>query len=361
MIIQKHAVLGCLFIMLASIIPVAVAQSECKTDEWLIDGECQLVNASLDDSWHEILPGGETRCAHDTDYRFWVRPGNEDVMLYFQGGGGCWNQDTCRAGSTFYKQRASVNEPVSYRNGVFDFDNPDNPFADHTIIFAPSCTGDVYMGSEVSDYGDDVVVHHKGFDNLMSAVEFTIDYAPEPESVFVTGCSAGSVGSAIAIPFIIEAYPDAIVTQMGDSLGTIFDTATDLTDLWGVPDFYTDALAEVVPDLSEFSTTDYYIALGEAYPDHTFAQFNFQFDNVQQRYFAAGVDDPAQLISDALDASLNTISDTVSNFSYFLADKDTHCIMPRADLYRTELDGASALEWIVTVAQNEDVDNYSAR
>ena len=183
----------------------------------------------------------------------WVRPGNDDVVLYFQGGGGCWNQDTCRSGSTFYKQRANFNEPVSYRNGIFDFDNPNNPFAESTFIFAPSCTGDVYMGSEVSDYGDDVVVHHNGFDNLISAVDFTIDYIPDAESVFVTGCSAGSVGSAIAIPFIIEAYPNAIVTQLGDSLGTIFDTVTDMSSLWGVPDLYTDALAETAPDKSTFS------------------------------------------------------------------------------------------------------------
>ena len=173
------------------------------------------VEASSGVEWFMIEPGGETRCAHDTPYRFFVRPGDENVMLYFQGGGGCWNQDTCRQGSSFYKQQALRSEPVSYRNGVFDFDNPDNPFANHTIIFAPSCTGDVYMGSGVSDYSDGVEVHHKGFDNLMSAVDFTIEIAPEPESVFVTGCSAGSVGSAVAIPFIIEAYPD----QCGDTIG----------------------------------------------------------------------------------------------------------------------------------------------
>jgi len=335
------------------------AQSECAVGEWMIDGDCVVATQTLDDGWHTILPGGETRCAHDTDYQFWVRPGNDDVVLYFQGGGGCWNQDTCRRGSNFYKQRANANEPVSYRNGIFDFDNPDNPFAESTFIFAPSCTGDVYMGSDVSDYGDDVVVHHKGFDNLMSAVDFTIDYMPDPDSVFVAGCSAGSVGSAIAIPFIIEAYPDAIVTQLGDSLGTIFDTVTDMSQLWGVPDFYTDALAETAPDKSEFSMQDYYTGLAEAYPDYTFAQFNFRFDNVQQRYFAAGADDPAELIASSLDESLNAIADAVPNFRYYLADDDTHCILPRLDLYTEEIDGMPALDWITAVANGEIVENHA--
>lgn len=350
-----------LLTMILFVSPLTFAQTQCNVGEYLNDGECISVNQALDEGWNTIFPGGETRCAHDTDYQFWVRPGNENVVLYLQGGGGCWNQDTCRSGSNFYKQSSRANEPVSYRNGIFDFDNPDNPFSDHTFIFAPSCTGDVYMGNGVSDYGDDVVVHHQGFENLMSAVEFTIDYAPNPESVFVTGCSAGSVGSAIAIPFIIEAYPDAIVTQLGDSLGTIFDTVTDMSSLWSVPDFYTESLAEYAPNLSEFSMTDYYIALGQAYPDYTFAQFNFQFDNVQQRYFASGVDNPAQFIADSLDDSLNTIADTIPNFRYFLADTDQHCIMPRSDLYRADIGGMSALDWITAIAQNTDVDSHSAR
>ena len=338
---------------------VSQAQVECEDGEWLIDGSCTLADTSLDEGWHTIEPGGETRCAHDTDYQFWVRPGSDDIVLYFQGGGGCWNQDTCRSGSTFYKQVASVNEPVSYGAGIFDFDNPDNPFAEHTFIFAPSCTGDVYMGGGVGEYGDDVVVHHRGFDNLKSAVDFTLEYAPDPESVFVTGCSAGSVGSAIAIPFIIDAYPDIPVTQLGDSLGTIFDSTTDMSSLWDIPDFYTESLSEFAPDLREFSMADYYIALGKAYPDHTFAQFNYQFDRVQQRFFAFGVDDPATFIAESLQDTLSTIADNISNFRYFLADGSNHCIMPTPRFYETEIDGVLALEWITAVALNESVENVS--
>ncbi|MGB1285668.1 MAG: pectin acetylesterase-family hydrolase [Aggregatilineales bacterium] len=349
--------IGMLYIvfLLTFAITAGVAQGDCAAGEWLIDGACSTADAELSNGWHTITTGGETRCAHDTDYRIWVRPGNEHVVLYFQGGGGCWNEDTCRQGSTFYKQSAGLNEAAGYRNGIFDFDNPDNPFSDSTFVFAPSCTGDVYMGSDVSSYSDDVVVHHHGFDNLMAVVNFTIDYAPEPESVFVAGCSAGSVGSAIAVPFIIDAYPDTRVTQLGDSLGTIFDTATDLSSLWGVPDFYTEALSEFAPDLSEFSTTDYYIAMAQAYPNYTFAQFNYQFDRVQQRYFAAGVDDPADLIAEALDTSLNAISEEVSNFRYFLADDSRHCILPAANFYQLATDDVSALDWITDIAQNDTV------
>ncbi len=346
-----------LIILLFSLIPIVNGQTTCADGEWLIDDICQTLDSSLGEGWHTVEPQGETRCAHDTDYRFWVRPGNDDVLLYFQGGGGCWNQETCQRGSNFYKQSAGRNEAITYRNGIFDFDNPDNPFADYTMIFAPSCTGDVYMGSEVVDYGNGVTVHHQGYDNLMSAVDFTLDYASEPASVFTAGCSAGSVGSAIAVPYLIDAYPDIPVTQLGDSLGLIFDTATDMQALWGTPDFYTETLSEFAPDLSAFTQDDYYIGLAQAYPEHRFAQFNYQYDNVQQRYFAIGAGNPREFVGEGLANSLQTIDNATDNFSYYLADGISHCILPTADFYRRTEDGISARDWITAVANGEAVES----
>lgn len=339
-------------------VPISQGQSSCAVGEWLLDGDCVSDFSALDTGWYEIFPEGDTRCAHDTDYRFWYRPGNEDVMVYFQGGGGCWNQDTCRNGSNFYKQVARPNEAERYNSGVFDFDNPANPFTEHSIIFAPSCTGDVYMGSDLVDYGDDVVVHHRGYDNLLSALEFTQAVIPEPDSIFTTGCSAGSVGSAVAVPLLIEAYPDVPVTQLGDSLGLIFDTSTDMTDLWGTPnDFYTDTLAEFAPNLNSFTMANYYLGLGLAYPEYSFAQFNYRYDTVQQRYFADGVANPRDFLREGLTESLTTIADGVDNFNYYLADAQSHCIMPSADLYRRTENGIAAIDWVTAVANGEPVEN----
>ena len=346
-----------LIVCLFALIPLVNAESTCGDDAWLIDDVCMTLDSPLSDGWHTIEPEGDTRCAHDTDYRMWVRPGNEHILLYFQGGGGCWNQETCAEGSTFYKQFAGLDEPSRYNNGIFDFDNPDNPFVDHTSIFAPSCTGDVYMGNGVVDYGDDVIIHHRGHDNLMAAINFTLDYAPEPESVFTTGCSAGSVGSAMAVPHLIDAYPDIPVTQLGDSLGLIFDTETDMRNFWGTPDFYTDTMLDFDPDLERFTMADYYITLANAYPDYHFAQFNYRTDNVQQRFFAIGETNPAEFVEAGLIASLTQIDETVDNFSYFLADASSHCITPSSDLYNRTAGDVSALDWIWSIATGEAVNS----
>lgn len=331
------------------------AQNNCAAGEWHINGEC-VSTVTLEAGWNTVLPGGETRCAHDTAFQFWVYPGSEHVLLFFQGGGGCWDSETCREGSSWYKQAARQNEAQGYLGrGIFDLDNPDNPFADHTMIFVPSCTGDVYMGNAVTDYGDDVVIYHRGFVNLMAAVSFMGDAFPNPDSIFVTGCSAGSPGSAIAAPQLIEIFPQVPVVQLGDSLGAIFDTFSNVDGIWGV----SDSLPEWIPDVPSadaFLMSDYYTALANHYPDYTFAQYNYQFDRIQQRYFSIGEDDPAAFLAASLDKSLTTISEDADNFRYFLADGDRHCIMPTPQFYTVQSDGVSFRDWVADLAVGQAVE-----
>jgi hypothetical protein len=320
------------------------ARDDCAPGEWRINDTCSSVaDVTFDDGWNTIEPGGETRCAHDTEFRFWLRPGNENLLVFFQGGGGCWDRETCRAGSSWYKQRVG-SDALGYRNGIFDFDNPDNPFSDHTILFVPSCTGDVFMGAAVQDYGDDVVVYHHGFLNLQSALDFISEAAPKPESIFVTGCSAGSVGSAIAAPHLIEQYPETPVTQMGDSLGAIFYTGSDIASLWGSEEAIPEWI-DTMPDATDFRINDYYIALAEHYPDFIFAQYNTRYDHVQQRYFGS-----REQVGQSLGGGMSRIDGAAENFHYFMAGGELHCITPRRQLYTYASGDVRLIDWVTALA-----------
>ena len=63
-------------------------------DDWItVDGNTGRVLLGRIDT---IEPGGETTCSDGTPYKFFVRPGApEKVVFYLQGGGGCWNGGTC--------------------------------------------------------------------------------------------------------------------------------------------------------------------------------------------------------------------------------------------------------------------------
>ena len=208
--------------------------------------------------WEKIEPGGETVCAHGTPYAFWTHEGaGDDLMIYFQGGGGCWNADTCRETGEdfngFYNAYISNADAPYWNGGVLNLNRPENPFYDYDIVYIPVCTGDVHWGDNVHTYTDaeegDVTINFKGFVNAAEALEWAYEHKPEPESVFVTGCSAGSVGSIVHAPYIIERYANTPIYQMGDSLSLLFTEPVDLQADWHA----LDNLPEWIPNWRRWS------------------------------------------------------------------------------------------------------------
>ena len=143
--------------------------------------------AALGAGWTAIDPGGDTRCAHNTPYTYWVRPGTVNKLLvYFEGGGGCWDAESCAAGSTFYDDDISPNDdPNGRTSGILDLDHPDNPFSEYNMVFIPSCTGDVHWGQNIQDYpksdGGELTIYHHGFFNASAALEWAYTNVTNPE------------------------------------------------------------------------------------------------------------------------------------------------------------------------------------
>ncbi|MCJ7810722.1 MAG: pectinacetylesterase family protein, partial [Dehalococcoidia bacterium] len=56
----------------------------------------------LTSGWTKIAPGGETICSRGTPFAYFVHPGTVNrLVVYFQGGGACWNDTTCSLGGIF--------------------------------------------------------------------------------------------------------------------------------------------------------------------------------------------------------------------------------------------------------------------
>ena len=317
---------------------------------------------NLADGWTQIEPGGETRCAHDTPFSFWVRPGTVNKLLvYFQGGGGCWNGETCQVGSSFYDSSVGANDSPERRGGILDFDHSENPFADYHAVYVPSCTGDVYLGSNLQTYGTDdgetIEIYHHGFVNLNSALNWAFENVSSPDSVFVTGCSAGSIGSIRAAPHLIHNYPDTQVVQLGDSLGFVFDEPTAVDTIYGTHQ----SLPNWIPafddfDPNAFTMADFYNAVAAFYPENRFAQYNTEADNVQVRYHLAG-GDSADTFAPALAEAISDIHLKSPNFRSYTADGEIHCIMPGNLFYTREVGDVRFRDWVAGLAAGTEVDN----
>src|SRR5688572_28729298 len=117
---------------------------------WTLNVQAQESLPEMQPGWEQIDPGGETVCADGSPFSFFVHPGtSERLTVYFEGGGACWNEVMCDFGGIFDGSGLNVyaNQVIDYQTrdgqGMFDFENPENPFQDDTIVYIPYCTGDV--------------------------------------------------------------------------------------------------------------------------------------------------------------------------------------------------------------------------
>ena len=85
--------------------------------------------------WDRVEPGGNTRCARGGRYAFWIRRGDpRKVVLFFQGGGGCFDRVTCAEGSTWFDDRVGAEDDPTFQRGMLDLEDARNPFRDWSWV-----------------------------------------------------------------------------------------------------------------------------------------------------------------------------------------------------------------------------------
>ena len=199
--------------------------------------------------WLKFEPEGAV-CANGTPYKYFARfsETSDNVVVFFEPGGGCWDYESCSGGGPFNTE--CLNDPGStclpddYATAYLNFDIPDaikdiaeqfgiidgnvpvdfafpilstdsvvSPMADWNKIFLPYCTGDTHIGNTVQTYSDptgqepDIEFHHKGFENTQRVIEDMNRMFPEVPRMMVTGCSAGGLASMANYSFIREGMP----------------------------------------------------------------------------------------------------------------------------------------------------------
>src|SRR5215218_7976568 len=125
---------------LLSIVALALALTACA-------GEAERAAAPKVGAWQRIEPGGKTSCARGGRYAFWLRRGDpKRLVVFFQGGGGCFDVRSCAPGSTWFDDRVDELDDPDHDDGILQLDDSRNPFRDWSFVYVPSCTGDVHLG-----------------------------------------------------------------------------------------------------------------------------------------------------------------------------------------------------------------------
>ena len=231
---KNHLLLG---LLAAAAVSPATARAEV-----LMSGIVEvLVDGGNNYTWQKVeLPG--TKCGNGSQYKFFVHrsdTGSQNLLFLFEGGGACWDYDTCsgRAGvlgaanpnglADDYMQQFTAKYVSPIVNGA----DPGLPFRsrrdlvtkDWNIVYMPYCTGDVHVGNNVVTYTDStgqqppLTWHHSGYANTIAAANYVKTQFPSVNKLLVTGFSAGGTATASAYYFVRRAINPARGYYLNDS------------------------------------------------------------------------------------------------------------------------------------------------
>lgn len=221
-------------------------------------------------------------CDDGTATGIGVNPGTtSDVFIYMNGGGACWDFDTCARFNT------SIHGPFgpaqfdamrgTLATAFWNRDDVDNPFRTWTFVVVPYCTGDMHAGASVMTYtsgSDSRTIHHMGHANLEAYLARLVPTFPTPSRIVVAGQSAGGGGAALTYPRFRAAWPaptkmylvnDSLPLLVGDDASPALRAAWRTS--WGLDDtVFTGVCADCADDLSRF-----YARIAARHPDDRIA------------------------------------------------------------------------------------------
>lgn len=308
--------------------------------------------------WQTIKPGAVTRCAHNTSYAFFFRPGapgNTNLVVETEGGGACWDTLTCTLGS--FKSTVDVESTLQgLDRGVHNTGDKRNPFRDWNHLFIPYCTADAHGGNHTNTYSDSVTIHHVGRANVAAALDWLgSHFDANPQVVAAIGCSAGSLGAIITAPKVFAMYPKARPLYWGDSyVGVISNKqfadglhAWDLAFDDSIQALDRSHLEAVAANKS--ASAGYYIVsqtIGAA-RDAQFASYTSNADVVQTSFYALGGGSGWTKAMRTLVSRLHTAFP--KQYATFIASGDAHCRSQTSKFFDVVSDGVELASWVSSV------------
>lgn len=277
------------------------------------------VSPDSDFSYLGLTPACSNCPGTNPTYNFFVRKGTVNkVVIFFNGGGACWDSMNC-----LYNQTLTYNpmvfeyvssgklyvsgqpDPTSpdplINHGIFDFNNKDNPFKDWYVVYLPYCTGDLFWGAKDTTYPDYMdwipgvdswTIQHRGFVNFQAVLKWVRDNFRLPEQIFVAGSSAGGYGAIMDYPYIRNAFPLTRVYVLGDAANGITgdDFNSKANAAWNVQ-FPKWILGN---DITKVNIVDIYTNIAAEYPLMKFAQYTTDLDQTQVWFYHLQMDNNVQ-------------------------------------------------------------------
>jgi len=323
--------------------------------EDIVDGENNY-------PWERVeLPG--TLCGNGSQYKFFVydNPTSNNLLLYFEGGGACWDYESCsgRLGILGAANRNGL--PDDYIEGTLpkfvaplvNGADPGIPLRSRTdlitkgwdVVYMPYCTGDVHVGNSVTTYVDPtgqeppLVWYHNGYNNTIAALGELATRFPNINKLLVSGFSAGGVATGVGYYFARQILDPNAGYMINDS-GPIFPAPNagsnsrplhdTITASWDMASVFDQLSASFDP--SDFGSINVMMAV--EFPNDQLAYTgysrDFNFSRFSYERFYPGIDAAGILAKwkqdqDNLVAQLSQYPNFSYNIPWERQINDSHC------------------------------------
>jgi hypothetical protein len=307
-----------------------------------------------DQGWKRVVPGGDCQCADGSEFSFWVREASpEKVVLYLQDGGACFSAETCAPDSDLYTLSA---EGPAGQGGIFDFADERNPFADHSVVYVPYCTGDVHIGNTSTEYAPGLTVRHKGYVNGTAALEHLAAAFPGATEVVVVGESAGSVAAPLYGGLVADELPDARVTVLAHGSGSYPDAPVfnKLIAAWGFSNSIPAWPESAGLDAERWSVPGLFIQSGRHDPDIVFGRLDYAYDETQESLYPL-VGASAEDLMARIDANESRIEGAGIDLLSYIAPGDEHVVLADGPFYTEEVNGVKLVDWVTRMIEGKPV------
>lgn len=327
---------------------------------------------ALGEGWNTLATDGQ--CTPGTPFQFYAKTSDasNNLLIFFNGGGACWFGQACDLSS-----EPNIHSPFAdmdannprLAEGIFDFENAENPFANYDMVFIPYCTGDVFIGSGERNYtyqdaaGNEVnyTAHHNGYENSMISLEWIYENFTAVDNVVVTGSSAGAIGASFYSGLIAEHYSSSPVVLLADAAGGYRTAKLPITlNAWDS--------APILPDWDEYtgetneslSFQDFYIASANHNANLRIAQYNAAEDAVQKNFTYVIGDTPGSFsLPLRILTNYQEIEDATDEFFSYTAGGDVHTILRSEIFYQYEVEDTRFVDWVQDLVDGKIVADIS--
>ena len=312
---------------------------------------------------HRYGDHGQARCFNGTEFVVSERPRSSDkVVIYTQGGGGCWSYDSCYTLPIFVKDDSSPIGEGTATHGILNDEEPKAALTDYSVVFGSYCDGSLWTGDATRHYtsadgATSAETYHWGHRNVSAMITLAKKNYPNASKILITGDSAGGYGTLMSSMVARLAWPEADIAVLNDSGPWLMPVDRKLTeevlDKWNVRRLIPDDCARCSEHMLYFLNfllpRDPMLRVGlfMRYDDFTigtsFLQYGAQFPEVL----------------------LSTTDEVHDEFPYrfkrYLTDGSAHTVITSDDVYTINGHGQPLSEWIQALVQNTEAWRDQAR